>query len=98
MAAPAPLESPSTPANKAAPVTRPRQLFSPSTEEALQEEEDVLEEAKEEQDLYDELDLIKQQVIDPETENETREDMKLKLVRYKQIMNKKTSLIKEVGT
>ena len=81
----------------AAPAAKPRQLFSPGTEDALQEEDDVLEEAKEEQDLYDELDLITQHVIDPVTEKDTRENMKLKLVRYNQIMNKKTNLIKEIG-
>ena len=57
-----------------------------------------MEEAEEEQDLCDELELITQQVIDPVTEKETRENMKLKLVRYKQIMNKKTNFINEVGT
>ena len=67
-------------------------------EEALQEEDDVLEEAKEEQDLYDELDLVTQQAIDPMTEKDTREHIKLNLVRYKQMMNKKTTLINKIVT
>ena len=44
------------------------------------------------------MDLITQQVIDPVTEKDTRENMKLKLKRYKQIMNKKTTLIKKIVT
>ena len=86
-----------TPASMAAPAAKPRQLFSPGTEDALQEDEEVMEEAKEEQDLYDELDLITQNVIDPEKEKETRDDMKLKLTRYRNIMNKKNILIQEAS-
>ena len=85
------------PASMAAPAAKPRQLFSPGTEDALQEDEEVMGEAKEEQDLYDELDLITQNVIDPEKEKETRDDMKLKLTRYRNIMNKKNILIQEAS-
>ena len=57
-----------------------------------------MEEAKEEQDLSDKLDRITQQVIDPVTEKDTWAKMRLKLVRYNQIMNKKTSLVnKKLG-
>ena len=56
-----------------------------------------MEEAKEEQDLYDELDLITENVIVPEKEKETREDMKLKLTRYRNITNKKNKLIQEAA-
>ena len=86
-----------TPASMAAPASKPRQLFSPGTEESLEDETEVMEEAKEEQDLYDALDLITQNVIDPVTEKDTRDGMKLKLLRYKNIMNKKTDLIKEMS-
>ena len=95
---PASLTSPAllmTPAAMAAPAAKPRQLFSPGTEEALQEEEDVLKEAKEEQDLYEALDFITQNVINPDTEKDTRDTIKVKIERYKSIMHKKNKVIKE---
>ena len=95
---PASLTSPAprmTPAAMAAPAAKPRQLFSPGTEEALQEEEDVLKEANEEQDLYEALDFITQNVINPDTEKDTRDTIKVKIERYKSIMHKKNKVIKE---
>ena len=56
-----------------------------------------MEEAKEEQDLYDKVEFITQNVINPDMEKETRKNMKLKLTRYRNIMNKKNKLIQETG-
>ena len=71
------------------------QLYSPEVEIQLQEEEDVMEAAKEEQDLYDALDNITKDIIQPEKEAGVREDLKEKLERYKNIMVKKNHIIKE---
>ena len=78
-----------------APTSRPRQLFSPGAELQLQEEEDLLEAAKKEQDLYDELHQFTQNIIEPENEAEVRNALKEKLERYKTIMVKKDNIIKE---
>ena len=94
LATPANIAAPvslTTPATMAAPAAKPRQLFSPGTEEALEEEENVLEDAKEEQDLYDALDFITQNVINPDTEKDTREIIKVKLERYKTSCTRKTN-------
>ena len=71
--------TPKTPAPTPTPTSKP---YSPGTELSLQDQAVVMEEAKEEQDLYDALDFITQNVIDPDTEKETRDDMKIKLDRY----------------
>ena len=79
-------------------VPKPRQLFSPGTESELQEEEDVLvQAAKEEEDLYNDLDSIATKLMDIENVEETIREHKDKLVRYKNIMVKKNNIIKEAG-
>ena len=57
----------------------------------------MLDAAKEEQDLFDALEQITQTVIEPETEKETREDIKKTLTRFKTIMTKKDKVIKAIG-
>ena len=57
----------------------------------------MLDAAKEEQDLFDALEQITQTVIEPETEKETREDIKKTLTRFKTIMTKKDKVIKATG-
>ena len=85
----------SNPELTATPASKPRQLYSPATEQDLHDNEEAMEEASDEQDLYDALDFITQNVIDPDTEKETRDNIKIKLDRYKSIMVKKNELIKE---
>lgn len=50
-----------------------------------------------EQDLYDELNKLTLNVIDPEKETEVREELKEKLGRYNNIMVKKNNIIKETN-
>ena len=94
-APPATLAPPATPATTPAPAPRPRQLFSPGTEFLLQDEEEVLEAAKKEQDLYDELHSLTMDTIDLENEADVRKVLKEKLERYKTIMIKKDKIITE---
>ena len=61
------------------------------------EEELLIEAAKMEQDLYDELNSLTMNVIDPEKETEVREELKEKLGRYNNIMVKKNKIIKETN-
>ena len=73
------------------PASNHRQLF----EDELDKDMDVLEAAaKEEQELYDALEQITNEVISQETESETRADIKEKLIRYQSIMMKKNHIIK----
>ena len=79
-------------------VSKPRQLFSPGTESELQEEEEVLvQAAKEEEDLYIDLDRIATKLMDIENVEEKSGEHKEKLIRYKNIMLKKNNIIKEAG-
>ena len=72
-----------------------RQLFSPGTEAQLQVDEELLKEAiKKKDDLYEAIEYITQNVIDPEKELETRGNIQDKLERYKNIMLKKDKVIK----
>ena len=96
----APLSTPG-PSRPPAPTMTPtptnahRQLFSPGTEAQLQVDEELLiEAAKEEDDLYEAIKYITQNVIDPEKELEIRGNIQNKLERYKNIMMKKDKLIK----
>ena len=74
----------------------PRQLFSPGTESELQEEEEVLVmAAKEEQELYIELDRLATKLIELDNVEETSGELREKLLRYKNIMVKKNNIIKE---
>ena len=64
----------------------------------LLEKEDVLVlAAKEEQDLYDELECLATKMSDPDKMEETNREHKEKLLRYKNIMVKKSNIIKESG-
>ena len=100
-ATPAP-PSDATPTSSSAPAPppapKPRQLFDKDIEDELQKEMEVmLDAAKEEQLLFDALEQITQTVIEPDTEKETREDIKDTLTRFKIIMNKKDKVIKAIG-
>ena len=57
----------------------------------------MIEAAKEEQDLFDALELITETVIEPDTEMETRNDIKDTLTRFKVIMTKKDKVINAIG-
>ena len=72
-----------------------RQLYSPNTVRQLNEEDEVLEDAKIEQELYKEIFKITEHVIAPEKEEETREDIKNKMIRFKTIKEKKEKLYEE---
>ena len=84
--------SSSAPAPPAA--SKPRQLFDKDIEDELQKEMEVmLEAAKEEQELFDALEQITDNVIEPDTEKNTRDDIKETLKRFKVIMTKKDKVI-----
>ena len=86
-----------TPASTSTPPPNPlqRQLFEEETETELQSDMDVLlAAAREEEELYEALEKLTEDVIAPEEEKETRENIKEKLARYKSIMNKKNNIIK----
>ena len=61
----------------------------------LQEEEDFMEAAKEEQDLFDELIELYEKEVDPEDEKDTREMLGQKLLRFQAIIDRKNRMIKE---
>ena len=69
-----------------------RQLYSPNTVRQLNAEDEVLEDAKKEQELYEEIFKITEHVIAPEKEEETREDIRNKMMRFKIIKEKKEKL------
>ena len=52
---------------------------------------------QEEQDLYDELERLATKMSDPDNVEETSREHKEKLLRYKNIMVKKSNIIKESG-
>ena len=63
----------------------------------LEDENDLMEEAAEEQDLYNEVDRLSQETSEggePEKEKESRQDIILKLQRFKIIMIKKNEIPK----
>ena len=64
-------------------------------ETQLQEEEDFMEAAKEEQDLFEELIELSEKEVDPEEEKETREKLGHKLLRFQAIIDRKNRMIKE---
>ena len=85
----------STSSPPAAPTTAPRQLFNEETENELEKEMEVLREAvREENEVFEALEKITQDVITPELEKETRDNLKDKLTRYKSIMSKKENIMK----
>ena len=72
--------------------TTPRQLYSPNTVRQLNEEDQILVDAKQEQELYEEIFKITENVIAPEKEEETRDDIKNKMIRFRTIKEKKEKL------
>ena len=81
------------------PKQAPRQLlFDKETDSQLRNEEEVLQQAaKEEEELYRALETLRQNPFDPVTEDETKQDIKEKLKRFKEITTKKTELQVETG-
>ena len=67
-------------------------LFSPNTARQLDDEVEVLEEANEEQEIYEEIFKITENAISPEKEKETREDLNIKMERFRIIREKKEKL------
>ena len=77
------------------PSSTTRGLYSPNTIRQLNLEDEVLEEAKNEQELYEQIFKITENVIVPEKEEETREDLKDKMIRFKIIKEKLHEQAKE---
>ena len=67
-------------------------LYSTNTARQLDDEDEVLEEAKEEQEIYGEIFNITENTITPEKEEETREDLKIKIERFRIIRENKEKL------
>ena len=67
---------------------------TPAQEDELNQEDDVLEAAKEEQDLYDEIFRLSED-FNHEKEKEAGEDIQEKLRRFRKIMTTKDTLLKE---
>ena len=94
-------KNPSSPGTPIGPSTA---LVTPTTPTPVttinpteQENEEFTGDEQDEKDLYDALDIITQNVIEPAREAETREDIKEMLLRFKSIMSKKNKLIKEAA-
>ena len=69
-----------------------RELYSQNTVRQLNVEDNVMEDAKKEQELYEQIFQITENVIVPEKEEETREELKEKMIRFKMIKDKKEKL------
>ena len=74
---------------------KPRQEASQGTADQLNDEDDVLELAKEDQDLYDELEFLINNVIDQEKEEGDKDIDKVK--RLMNVLNKKADIQKETN-
>ena len=72
----------------------PKQIPVQEIVDELNEENEVLEEAKAEQDLYDEIFRLSQTAATPGQEEESYGLIKEKLERFKIIMTKKDNLLK----
>ena len=71
----------------------PKQIeFTADEETDLQTEEEVLREALEEEATYLSLETLAESEFTPDTAKEIKEKTKEKLLRYRNIMNKKTEL------
>ena len=86
--APAPSPNPTS-------IPTPEQLQVDNSTEELNEENEVLEEAKAEQDLYDEIFRLSQTAATPGQEEESYGLIKEKLERFKIIMTKKDNLLEK---
>ena len=75
------------------PVTETEKIVSQNSE--LDVDDDVMVDAKEEQDLYDSLDELIKKIDDPDKANDTKEELLEKVKRLQTIVKKKTDLLQK---